>query len=172
MLPTLLPRVQISIPNPFDSFPPFGVRKAPWQTISSPASVNSLISFSPEIRHDLDYHSFTENESESEHASEMSEDVKIPSHGGKANKTFVCHYCRKVFKQQYNLTRHIRIHTGCKPFTCNFDGCFKSFTTASVLRTHQRVHTGERPYVCSHKGCGKAFSQKGHLSRHCKVHSR
>lgn len=31
-----------------------------------------------------------------------------------------------------------------KKYTCEYDGCFKSYTTAGNLKTHIKIHRGER----------------------------
>lgn len=35
-----------------------------------------------------------------------------------SNKSFACSECGKVFNAHYNLTRHMPVHTGARPFVC------------------------------------------------------
>ncbi|KAF4792331.1 hypothetical protein TURU_122448 [Turdus rufiventris] len=50
-----------------------------------------------------------------------------------------CSYCPKSFKKPSDLVRHVRIHTGEKPYKC--DECGKSFTVKSTLDCHVKTHT-------------------------------
>lgn len=42
---------------------------------------------------------------------------------------------------------------------CEVEKCSKAFTRKSDLNRHMRIHSGDRPFVCSHSNCGKAFIQ-------------
>lgn len=38
-------------------------------------------------------------------------------------KPFVCPDCGKEFNAHYNLTRHMPVHTGARPFVCKVTNC-------------------------------------------------
>ncbi|NXR78735.1 IKZF2 protein, partial [Pycnonotus jocosus] len=63
------------------------------------------------------------------------------------------------FTQKGNLLRHIKLHSGEKPFKCPF--CSYACRRRDALSGHLRTHSGERPFQCQQ--CGASFTQKGNL---------
>ncbi|VDO05719.1 unnamed protein product [Rodentolepis nana] len=92
--------------------------------------------------------------------------VKTEAFSTTATQGFVCPDCGKVFNAQYNLARHMPIHTGARPFICKV--CGKGFRQASTLCRHKIIHTSEKPHVC--RVCGKAFNRSSTLNTHAKIH--
>ncbi|XP_059845739.1 zinc finger and BTB domain-containing protein 7C [Hypanus sabinus] len=78
-----------------------------------------------------------------------------------------CPICNKVIQGAGKLPRHMRTHTGEKPYMCNI--CQVRFTRQDKLKIHMRKHTGERPYTCIH--CSSRFVHNYDLKNHMRIHT-
>mmetsp|Transcript_24625 Transcript_24625/g.61513 ORF Transcript_24625/g.61513 Transcript_24625/m.61513 type:complete len:152 (+) Transcript_24625:210-665(+) len=58
---------------------------------------------------------------------------------------------------------------GLRP--CPFPSCAKQFTHQFQLTAHLRTHTGECPYPCPASGCDKAFKWRSSLAHHTRLHT-
>ncbi|XP_043269553.1 zinc finger protein 236-like isoform X2 [Venturia canescens] len=78
-----------------------------------------------------------------------------------------CKYCPKTFRKPSDLIRHVRTHTGERPYKCKF--CEKSFAVKCTLDSHTKVHTGKKTFCCH--VCNSLFATKGSLKVHMRLHT-
>ncbi|XP_064645315.1 zinc finger protein 208-like isoform X2 [Lineus longissimus] len=121
----------------------------------------------------------------------------LTDHIQKKHRLHVCDYCGKKFGMLNKLQRHLRRHTGERPYKCEHcakcfsrsdnlqthvmrmhgiisepvrcDMCDKKFNSTESLSEHYRIHTGEKPFPC--KLCDKSFMWISGLKKHMQTHS-
>ncbi|ODM95418.1 Zinc finger protein-like, isoforms 1 and 2 [Orchesella cincta] len=84
-------------------------------------------------------------------------------------KPFTCDRCTKSFTRYDKLVMHIRIHEGHRPFTCNYQQCNYAAIDLSSLRKHFRTHTDDRPYKC--QLCPYSSKDSSQLVVHLRHHT-
>lgn len=109
----------------------------------------------PKIKCDLCSKSFTRQDSLEAHVKAAHSKLR----------PYVCTYegCNKAYSNSSQLLQHSRLHTGGKPYQCNF--CDKSFAFANEHKEHIRdVHIYSNSHKCSY--CHKVYSTEEELSLH------
>jgi len=70
-----------------------------------------------------------------------------------------CTICGKILSSKQNLRQHMNIHTGERPFRCNFSGCSVSYKHASQLSNHKLIHRPTTVKLQYHFDVLKDFTQ-------------
>ncbi|XP_063893268.1 zinc finger protein 892 [Helicoverpa armigera] len=78
-----------------------------------------------------------------------------------------CSECGRRLASRSALTRHLRTHSGERPYACHI--CGRTFAQKEVMVRHLLVHGEQRPFACS--VCDKSFTQRGALAAHARQHA-
>ena len=81
-------------------------------------------------------------------------------------KRFQCIVCGCQFVRSSHLQRHMRLHTGAKPYACNI--CRKPFSRSDYMTAHVRSHYKEKIHCCC--VCGEIYTNLEKFSEHCHTH--
>ncbi|XP_055534362.1 zinc finger protein 596-like isoform X2 [Wyeomyia smithii] len=82
-------------------------------------------------------------------------------------KRHCCTKCGKLFAQPGELTLHLRVHNGDRPFQCTV--CGKSYRTASFRTAHMDSHIEGKTFECHL--CGKKLQSRTCYRNHVRRHS-
>ncbi|KAH8352058.1 hypothetical protein KR084_001567 [Drosophila pseudotakahashii] len=78
---------------------------------------------------------------------------------------YECPDCGKKVQSNYNLRRHMMIHTGERPFPC--DLCERRFREFSDLKKHRRRHSHDPRFICMICHMGEPLEQDSTRCAEC-----
>ena len=81
-------------------------------------------------------------------------------------RPYQCPHCTYASPDTFKLKRHLRSHTGEKPFEC--DNCYKGFSLSNSLKAHRLIHSGDKPvFQCElcPTTCGRETDLRQHVMK-------
>lgn len=84
----------------------------------------------------------------------------------KKKRRFQCIYCGNKFIRSTHLNRHLRIHTGAKPYFCSV--CRRRFSRSDCMLAHFYQHRNDKVHYCC--VCGEAYYDLERFANHCRSH--
>ena len=87
-------------------------------------------------------------------------------------QTFKCDQCSKRCRAEHRLRAHQRVvHQGLEPYSCDKDGCARTFNRYESLMEHMMVHEGVS-FPCKEPGCDLVYHHKAALKMHIRKNHR
>ena len=92
------------------------------------------------------------------------------------DRPYACpdHTCGRAYLSRGDLNAHtLAVHSGKRPFACQFQGCELSFRRGADRRNHftsQHVPKAQWPHGCTVKGCAARFWQRSTYQQHLQSH--
>lgn len=86
----------------------------------------------------------------------------VARHALEQHNLYACNFCYRSFTAKNNLKRHVRLHTGSRPYRCT--QCSQTFARRDDLKGHQLRHNYTKQFRCSI--CSKGYTDRSCVKNH------